>query len=140
MVPKPAAYYAAALRPIAPGRPPTTPLRWHFLLSLMIGLMLWSVLEQRWVIAAGLAALIAMLGVIMARKLHGKHLPPSLVLVVGMVVTLSLPFTELVFDPPWLSIGVFVAGTVVPLASMRLDEKKRHHQLVTGDFNDSDLW
>ena len=140
MSPRPVAYYGATAFPIAPGRPPATPLRWHAVLSLMIGLMLWSVVEQRWLIAAGLTALIAMMGVFLARKLHGRHLPPSHALVTGMIVAMNLPFTELLFDPPWLSAGVFVVGTAVALAAMRLDERQRHHQLVTGDFNYRDLW
>ena len=139
MSPIPAAYYAASTLRVTPDSSPV-PLRSHVLLSLLIGLVLWSVMEQRWSIAAGLMALIAVMAVLMARRLHGSHLPPSHSLVTGMAVTLALPFTKFLLDLPGLSVGVFVVGTTVVLAAMRMDEKKRRRRLTTGDFSYRDLW
>lgn len=139
MSPIPAAYYAASTLRVTPDSSPV-PLRSHILLSLLIGLVLWSVMEQRWSIAAGLMALIAVMAVLMARRLHGSHLPPSHSLVTGMAVTLALPFTKFLLDLPGLSVGVFVVGTTVVLAAMRMDEKKRRRRLTTGDFSYRDLW
>ena len=139
MFPIPAAYYAASTLRVTPDSSPV-PLRSHILLSLLIGLVLWSVMEQRWSIAAGLMALIAVMAVLMARRLHGSHLPPSHSLVTGMAVTLALPFTKFLLDLPGLSVGVFVVGTTVVLAAMRMDEKKRRRRLTTGDFSYRDLW
>lgn len=139
MSPIPAAYYAASTLRVTPDSSPV-PLRSHILLSLLIGLVLWSVMEQRWSIAAGLMALIAVMAVLMARRLHGSHLPPSHSLVTGVAVTLALPFTKFLLDLPGLSVGVFVVGTTVVLAAMRMDEKKRRRRLTTGDFSYRDLW
>ncbi len=139
MSPIPAAYYATSTLRVTPDSSPV-PLRSHILLSLLIGLVLWSVMEQRWSIAAGLMALIAVMAVLMARRLHGSHLPPSHSLVTGMAVTLALPFTKFLLDLPGLSVGVFVVGTTVVLAAMRMDEKKRRRRLTTGDFSYRDLW
>ena len=139
MSPIPAAYYAASTLRVTPDSSPV-PLRSHILLSLLIGLVLWSVMEQRWSIAAGLMALIAVMAVLMARRLHGSHLPPSHSLVAGVAVTLALPFTKFLLDLPGLSVGVFVVGTTVVLAAMRMDEKKRRRRLTTGDFSYRDLW
>ena len=139
MSPIPAAYYAASTLRVTPDSSPV-PLRSHVLLSLLIGLVLWSVMEQRWSIAAGLMALIAVMAVLMARRLHGSHLPPSHSLVAGVAVTLALPFTKFLLDLPGLSVGVFVVGTTVVLAAMRMDEKKRRRRLTTGDFSYRDLW
>ena len=139
MSPIPAAYYAASTLRVTPDSSPV-PLRSHILLSLLIGLVLWSVMEQRWSIAAGLMALSAVMAVLMARRLHGSHLPPSHSLVAGVAVTLALPFTKFLLDLPGLSVGVFVVGTTVVLAAMRMDEKKRRRRLTTGDFSYRDLW
>lgn len=139
MSPIPVAYYATSTLRVTPDSSPV-PLRSHILLSLLIGLVLWSVMEQRWSIAAGLMALIAVMAVLMARRLHGSHLPPSHSLVTGMAVTLALPFTKFLLDLPGLSVGVFVVGTTVVLAAMRMDEKKRRRRLTTGDFSYRDLW
>ena len=57
-----------------------------------------------------------------------------------MAVALSLPFTIFLFDLPGLPVGVFVVGTTVVLAAMRMDEKKRRRRLATGDFSYRDLW
>ena len=136
---RPAAYYAASTLHAAPDSSPI-PLRTHALVSLLIGLVLWSATEQRWTIAVGLMTLIAVVAVFWARRRHGSHLPPSRFLVAGMAVALSLPFTIFLLDLPGLPVGVFVVGTTVVLAAMRVDEKKRRRRLATGDFNYRDLW
>ena len=139
MSPRPAAYYAASTLHAAPDSSPI-PLRTHVLVSLLIGLVLWSATEQRWTIAVGLMTLIAVVAVFWARRRHGSHLPPSRFLVAGMAVALSLPFTIFLLDLPGLPVGVFVVGTTVVLAAMRVDEKKRRRRLATGDFSYRDLW
>ena len=139
MSPRPAAYYVASTLHAAPDSSPI-PLRTHALVSLLIGLALWSVTEQRWPIAVGIMTLIAVVAMFRARRRHGSHLPPSRFLVAGMVVALSLPFTIFLLDLPGLPVGIFVVGTTVVLAAMRMDEKKRRHRLATGDFNYRDLW
>ena len=147
MSPIPAAYYAASTLRVTPDSSPV-PLRSHILLSLLMvegNLPARRVKSQpmngaRMTIAAGLMALIAVMAVLMARRLHGSHLPPSHSLVTGMAVTLALPFTKFLLDLPGLSVGVFVVGTTVVLAAMRMDEKKRRRRLTTGDFSYRDLW
>ena len=119
MSPRPAAYYAASTLHAAPDSSPI-PLRTHVLVSVLIGLVLWSVTEQCWPIAVGVMTLIAVVAVFRGRRRHGSHLPPSRFLVAGMAVALSLPFT------------IF--------AAMRVDEKKRRRRLATGDFSYRDLW
>ena len=57
-----------------------------------------------------------------------------------MAVALTLPFTVFLLDLPGLPVVVFVVGTTVVLAAMRMDEKKRRRRLATGDFNYRDLW
>lgn len=139
MSPRPAAYYAASTLHAAPDSSPIS-LRIHVLVSLLIGLVLWSVMEQHWSLAVGLMTLMAVMAVLMARKPRGSHLPPSRFLVTGMAVALTLPFTAFLLDLPGLPVVVFVVGTTVVLAAMRMDEKKRRRRLATGDFNYRDLW
>ena len=116
MSPRPAAYYAASTLHAAPDSSPI-PLRTHVLVSVLIGLVLWSVTEQCWPIAVGVMTLIAVVAVFR-----------------------GLPFTIFLLDLPGLPVGVFVVGTTVVLAAMRVDEKKRRRRLATGDFSYRDLW
>ena len=70
-----------------------TPRPWwhHAAVAVMLGIIVWSTVEQQWVVSVASLNVLALIALLMARGSRGDHLQPSLWLIGGMTVVLALP-------------------------------------------------
>lgn len=120
-----------------------TPRPWwhHAAVAVMLGIIVWSTVEQQWVVSVASLNVLALIALLMARGSRGDHLQPSLWLIGGMTVVLALPpIAVCLHHLSWITVSAAAVSSIVAFFAMRAEEVISRRRLATGDFHDVDLW
>lgn len=119
----------------------TRPWWQHAVVAVIVGLVVWSTVEQHWLIAVISLNALAFVSMLLANISRGDHLSPSPWLPTGFIVVLALPLLASYLQHLWWAVFLAATGsTVVAFVTLRYAELRTLRRLATGDFYEHDLW